>query len=137
MKAKIEKLDVVALLLEVENPESKYSISEVKSELKNRNLTKAQLEKAYGQKNFVQEQRKQKAEAPLSLRYKIFLIAFPFTDSQKMLHKDSTLVSEYEDFIEQAGYENKAREIRKYRRISFLLWILIFLALNTYVILTR
>lgn len=137
MKTHIKKLDPVSLLLEIDNPKSDYQTCHLEEELESRNLSKHQLEKAYKQKSYVQKQRTQKAEAPLSLRYKIFIIAFPFTDSKKMMHKDSTLVWEYEEFIEQAGYENKVREIRKYRRISFLLWILIFLALNVYVILTR
>ncbi|MCE7992256.1 MAG: hypothetical protein HEP71_09760 [Roseivirga sp.] len=137
MQINIKKLDTVSLLLEIDNPQSDYQTSQLEVELKNRNLNKDQLQRAYNQKDYVQKQRAQKAEAPLSLMYKIFIIAFPFTDSKKMMHKDSTMVGEYEEFIEQAGYENKARQIKKYRRISFLLWILIFLALNIYVILTR
>lgn len=132
MKSEIDKLNLVALLLEIENPESHYPISQLESELKNRNLTKNQLEKAYDQKNFVQEQRTRKAEAPLSLMYKIFIIASPFSDTQKLMHRDGNVVGEYEDFITQAGYKKKAREIKKYRRISGIVYLVTILILFIY-----
>lgn len=136
MKISIKKLETVSLLLEIENPQSDYPLHALEAELKDRNLDEAQLKKAYDRKNYVLQQRTRKAEAPLSIMYKVFLVAVPFTNTEKMLHRDTNMISDYEGFIEEAGYQKKAQEIKKYRRISLLIWVLIFLTLNLYVILT-
>ena len=127
MKRGLHQLNEVDLLIELENDQSPFSFSDIKAELKSRQISKVQLQKFNREKEIVLTQRHQKAGEPLSLIHKIEILVTPFGIRSKPKYIDVHPEAKEREFLKNAGFERKLHERLKYQRISVILWIIVFL----------
>ncbi|KYG79100.1 hypothetical protein EV198_3633 [Roseivirga ehrenbergii] len=134
VKRNIKQLSTVELLFELDNKRSSYPKEEIDNEIKNRNLTEAELKKAFTEKQFVTRIRSEKVNQSMTIAQMILLFIFPIGIESHNNDGGPELSSwETKDgFYRSGGYEKIAKQRFIIKLSSLLFWTIIAIAAAWY-----